>query len=137
MSPIRSPALPLALAGLLALAACSAGRRGATAEPPAERVAPKTFADEWAVRIAGTPQGDATGILTVVAGDDGALTGTIATDEGTLELSTATATAEQLTVSFYYPPANTNVDIRLTGAPSADELSGLTLGQFATTAVRQ
>lgn len=137
MSPHR-PTTLLALACLLALAACSAGRRGAdAADAPAEKVAPKTFVDEWAVRIAGTPQGDATGTLTIVAGDDGALTGTIATDEGTLDLDTVTATDGQLAVSFYYPPASTNVDIRLSGEPSADELAGLTMGQFATTAVRQ
>lgn len=122
-----------------ALAACSSTRQtAATTPPPAEATAPaKTFVDAWDVTIAETPMGTVEGVLTLTEGDDGTLGGTLVSQGATIDLKTAERTDDGVLVTFYYPEAGGDVPIRLTGDADADALTGVTMGQFMTTARRQ
>ena len=83
-----------------------------------------------------TPGGTVTGTMTLSETDDG-LTGSFSAGGSETELRTVTATEDGLRLSFYSSEYQTDVDMRLNGAPDSTTLEGSTMGQFATTATRK
>ena len=128
------PALVSCLA-LASLPSCSPRAGGAAAET-APAAPAKSYADAWAVTIAGTPMGTVEGVMTITEAD-GALGGTMRAQGATFQLKDVARTDGGLAASFYYPEAGSDVTIELEGDETADTLTGETMGQFLTTARRQ
>lgn len=124
----------LLLAAALAVTACGSTRKAAGSEAAAPA---KTFVDAWDVTIANTPMGTVTGVLTLTEGEDQTLGGTFAGEGETFQLKDVSVDDTSLRATFYYPSGGTDVPIRLEGDPSADELTGRTMGEYTTTARRQ
>ncbi|MTB51480.1 hypothetical protein [Lewinella sp. W8] len=122
---------------IIALALCFFAGCSTAAKVPAAAEAPaKSFAGTWTVSVAGTPLGDVKGDLKIVSTAEG-LSGTWTTDGQTLPLSTVRKTEDGLLAVFYFSSYDVDVDIDLTGAETADNLVGVTMGEYRTTAVRK
>lgn len=100
------------------------------------KVPAKTFADTWTVSMSNTPLGNVEGELTIVSTAEG-MSGTWSADGQTLPLSTVMKTEEGMVAVFYFPSYDIDVDIDLTGEETADSLTGITMGEYRTTAVRK
>ena len=127
---LRFMRLLLPLLTVLLLAACGTTR---TTTGPAE----KSFADTWAVTVLNTPLGTVTGDLIIEDGEDGVMTGRFISQGNNFELRGLERTDTGLKTSFYYTDYQTDVDIVLTGTPDADQLTGITMGEYVTTAQRK
>ena len=125
---------------LLALSACTPkatnGPASAKTDTTASATPAKSFVDAWDVTMSDTPLGTVNGVLTVEE-TAGKLGGVFVSQGQTYSLTKAAVTDAGMTASFYYPEAQTNVDIVLKGAPTADELTGTTMGDFKTVARRK
>ncbi len=96
----------------------------------------KSFVDAWDVTMSDTPLGTVKGVLTITD-TGGKLGGSFVAQGQTYTITKAAATASGMTASFYYPEAQANVDVVLKGSPTADELTGTTMGDFKTVARRK
>lgn len=118
--------LPLLCSFVLTLASCAS----------APKAAPPSFVGDWEVVISSTPLGTIPGTLTIQRGADDGLTGSFKSQGATYRLTSATATENSLQVSFYFPDQDLNVGMNLQGPPTANALTGQTLGQYRTSANR-
>ncbi len=134
MKPIVLLSLLLTLS--LACTPKAAGPGSTRTNPPVSVTPAKSFVDSWNVTMSDTPLGTVNGVLTV-RDTGGKLGGTFVAEGQTYTLTKAAATDAGMTATFYYPEAQTNVDIVLKGAPTADELTGTTMGDFKTVARRK
>lgn len=125
---------------LLVLTACTpkatTGPASAKTDTSASRTPAKSFVDRWDVTMNDTPLGTVSGVLTITD-TAGKLGGTFVTERQTYTLTKTAVGDDGMTATFYYPDAQTNVDIVLKGAPTADELTGTTMGDFKTVARRK
>lgn len=96
-----------------------------------------SYAGTWAVTVQDTPLGTVTGDLVIVEKEDGTLGGTYTSQEETLDLTTVKVKEDGVGVYFYLPSYSTNVDVELKGTPSATNLTGVTLGEYITSATRK
>ncbi len=116
---------------LLFVFACS------TPKAATEAMAPKaTYAGTYNLMVAGTPLGDVRGELTITESAEG-LGGTFVSNGQNFKLKNVAPTDDGMTATFYYADYSTDVTIDLDGAPGAATLTGLTMGEFKTTAERQ
>ncbi len=127
---------------LVALTACTP--RSATT-PASPNVSPTattpvtpqaTYAGTYEVTVRDTPAGTVSGTLTLTEAN-GKMTGSFVAGGNTTELRSVSTTEDGLRVSFYSSEYQTDVDMDLKGAPGAEELSGMTLGSYATVAIRK
>ena len=121
----------LPLLAVFFLAACSTSRT-ATSGP-----AQKTFADTWAISVANTPLGTVTGDLVIEAGEDGVMTGHFISRGQRFDLRSVERTDKGVKAVFYYTDYQTDVDVELMGTPDMDQLTGITMGEYVTTAQRK
>ncbi|MGB3800427.1 MAG: hypothetical protein WA952_11495 [Lewinella sp.] len=132
--------LPIFFCCLL-MAACSTPR---TTTSNAETTAVTTtapevadsYAGEWDIAVMDTPGGTVKGVLTLTdAGEE--LSGTINVNGSDVDLSSVERTDDGLMIEFYSPEYQTSVDVKLKGAPSANELTGTALNTYMTVATRK
>ena len=95
-----------------------------------------TYAGEWDVTVSDTPAGTVTGTIMLMEGEDG-LTGKFSSGGSETDLRSVRATEEGLSITFYSSQYQTDVDMKLTGQPTDDTLTGTTLGSYRTEAVRK
>ena len=123
--------LLLLSAALLFTVGCSTPTASTSPASP-----PPSYAGIYDLTVQNTPAGTITGTLTLMEDEDG-LSGTLSGDGNTTDLRTITQTEEGITITFYSSEYQTDVTMRLTGAPGAATLEGRTLGEYPTTAVRK
>ena len=129
---------------LLLTVSCSTSKTPATpagTAPSTTSAAPAaapaaSYAGDWEVTVKNTPGGTVTGTMTLTETAEG-LAGSFKVGDQETELRSVSATEDGLRLSFYSAEYQTDVDMRLKGAPDADTLEGSTLSQFPTTATRK
>lgn len=123
---------------LLVALGCSTPQATATSPTAtAPAAAPdKTYADVWEVTVSNTPMGTVNGEMTLEEGPDG-MTGSFTAGGKSTELRNVERTDEGLLIEFYSSEYQTDVDIRLSGAPDADTLEGTSLNSYKTVATRK
>ena len=125
-------ALTLALGcGTPAASGASPGPAASPAAPP-----PASYAGEYALTVSNTPAGTINGTLILTENEEG-LTGRLTGGGTTTELKSVTTTEDGISVNFYSAEYQTDITMRLTGAPGAATLEGRTLGEYPTTATRK
>lgn len=123
---------------VLALASCGTPKVTApspTVTAPAPTAA-ASYAGEWTVTVSGTPAGNVTGQMMLAETADG-LSGSFSAGGTSTDLRSVTRTDDGLTITFYSSEYQTDVDLKLTGAPDADTLTGKALGTYGVTATRK
>lgn len=123
--------LLLLSAALLFTVGCSTPTVTASPASP-----PPSYAGLYDLTVQNTPGGTVTGTLTLLEDEEG-LSGTLSASGATTDLRTVTQTEDGITITFYSREYQTDVTMRLTGAPGAATLEGRTLGEYPTTAVRK
>ncbi len=123
----------------VSLVACSTPRAsGTTSSQPTEApaAAEPSYTGAWDITVMDTPAGTVKGTLTLTESTEG-LGGTINVNGSDVNLREVKRTEEGLLINFYSSDYQTDVDMRLNGEPSSDELTGLALNSFMTVATRQ
>lgn len=123
---------------ILSFASCDSATKTMSAKKEmTETAAAPSYAGVWLVTVEDTPLGTVTGELKL---EDiaGSLKGVFVTPDGkSLPLQSVTTTADGMTTAFYFPEYDINVDVQLTGKPTAEMLIGQSLGEYKTTAKRK
>ena len=108
-----------------------------TPKATTEAMAPKaTYAGSYNLMVEGTPLGDVQGELMITDSAEG-MGGTFVSNGQTFKLKNVAPTDDGMTATFYYADYSTDVTIDLDGAPGAAMMTGLTMGEFKTTAKRR
>lgn len=123
---------------ILSIASCdSAAKTMAAKTEMTESAAVPSYAGVWLVTVENTPLGTVTGELKL-EDISGSLKGVFVTPDGkSLPLQSVSTTEDGLTTGFYYPDYDVDVDVQLTGKPTAEMLIGQSLGEYRTTAKRK
>lgn len=120
------------------VAACATPRTAPVPETPAApATAQASYAGDWDLTVMDTPAGTVKGILTLTETADDALGGTINVNGSDVNLRSVERTADGLLITFYSSDYQTDIDFRLKGEPSADELTGTALNTYMTVATRK
>ena len=125
---------------LLATVACStpnAATPEASAPEVAEPVEAPTYAGEYDLRVMDTPAGTVTGTLSLVRGEGDDLAGTITVNGKATDLREVNRTDDGVSLKFYSSDYQMDIDMRLKGAPGANELTGTALNSYMTVATRK
>ena len=102
----------------------------------AAKVPAKTFAGTWTVSVSNTPLGNVQGELKIVSTAEG-MSGTWSSEGQTIPLNLVEKTESGMVAVFYYSSYDIDVDVELNGEETADNLVGVTMGEYRTTAVRK
>ena len=126
---------------LLAGMACSTPQAAtpevaAPAPPPATSPAP-SYAGDYDLKVMDTPAGTVSGTLSLSEGDGDELSGTITVNGNAVDLREVNRTDDGITLKFYSSDYQMDIDMRLKGAPGANELSGTALNSYMTVATRK
>ena len=123
---------------LLLAGACSTPT---VATPPATETAVAealpTYAGDWEVTVMDTPAGTVKGAMTLTEGAKGMLDGTFEVGGNDVDLKSVERTSDGLLITFYSSEYNMDIDLRLKGNPTDEQLTGTALGTYMAVATRK
>jgi imidazolonepropionase-like amidohydrolase len=106
------------------------GRPGSTAG--AAPTGPSTLTGRWTLSYT-TSQGDQTATADLTQGDDGAISGSLSSVQGTAKVTTGSVTGSRFTFSAIVPHGGNDMNVVFTGSIEGNHLTGtLTAGDFST-----
>jgi len=123
---------------ILSFASCdSAAKTMAAKEKTMATPAAPSYAGSWSMTVEDTPLGTVTGEMKL-EDIQGSLKGVFVTPDGkSLPLKSINVTPDGMSTVFYYPDYDIDVDVQLTGKPTAEMLIGQSMGEYKTTAKRK
>ena len=106
------------------------------ASPPATAPAP-SYTGEYDLKVMDTPAGTVSGTLMLTEGEGDDLSGTITVNGKATDLREVRRTDDGVMIKFYSADYQMDIDMRLKGAPGANELTGTALNSYMTVATRK
>ena len=95
-----------------------------------------SYAGSWELKVMDTPAGTVNATLMLSETADG-LDGSLMMDGSEIDLRSVNTTDDGLVINFYSPQYQTDVDVRLKGMPSDEQLTGMALSTYMAVATRK